>query len=346
MTIEISKRILTSRHAAPASVPNDDGGVVVFGEDDANVNPFIDLEADEWNSAIDDFSDEKEWLHILNDADARFKCFLTPPRNMSRPTWLEEFMLSGRQKRNEMKKKSNWRKGQQLLKFFVSRFFELSNAPHTPQVVFRACVVLGFYLISHPKSKSMTNLVLHLVRTSCPPTMSTEPVGSSRRMESSRSARVSRPLRPSRLARLSGARSQRSRPATRADTRKVIKNQETLYLMLITIHEQQLKGSRTTRGGKEQTTEFPEIQHISETDDSSSEEDEGQIESDIEEESEQDDENEVQESEEAHDERSQGEDDDENGQVSEGGEEDRDSRKRPRDEDDDAPLIRKRKQLP
>jgi len=219
MPIKLSPRILLRPDALPSrvvgrgalpsrvSVGRDEGGVIIQGEDNKDVNPFF-CDQEEWSSVLEQFGFDRRWAIPENEGDPRFTCFLQEPPNMLRPEWLEEFLSYGRKMRAEFKIRKSWKKQQSIIKFLVLRFFDRSKARQTEVSLFRASIVLGLFLICHPRSKSMTNMVLHLAR-SCPP--------------------------PARSTTLDPKPVRVSRPATKADLRKIIKNQETLHLMSLKV---------------------------------------------------------------------------------------------------------------
>jgi hypothetical protein len=167
MPIKLSPRILLTKDAQPSNLLVDDqGGVIIEGEDDEDVNPFV-CDQREWMSVLEGFGTGERWALPGDDGDERFTYFVREPPNMLRPKWLSEFLSYGRNLRSVFKSKGNWRKQQSLLKLIVMRFFDRSKAQQTKRSLFRASIVLGLFLICDRKSTSMTNMVLHLAR-SCP----------------------------------------------------------------------------------------------------------------------------------------------------------------------------------
>lgn len=173
-----------------------------------------------------------------------------PPPNMRRPEWLEDLLSYGRKQRSAFKNKRTWHKRQSLLKLLVSRFFVQSNAQQTKQSLFRACIVLGLFLMCNRKAHSMTSMVLHLL-VSCSPT----------------ARRTTLKHKPVRV----------SRPSTKADLRKIIQNQETLYVMSVNLASeiaklaQNRKGTRTNRIVDQEPDKVFEFVHLSDDSASASE---------------------------------------------------------------------------
>jgi hypothetical protein len=253
MPIKLSSRILLTSDVLPSRVSvHDDGGVIIQGEDNKAVNPFV-CDQQDWNSVLKDFGTETRWALPEAEGDLRFVCFNRGPPNIRRPEWLLKFLEYGRKLRSDFKSKGHWKRQQALLKLLVSRFFHQSKAPKTERSLFRACIVLGLFLICDSKDGSMTNMVLHLARSCSPPARSTtlDP----------------KPVRV-------------SRPGTKDDLRKVIQNQETLHLMLLKISmelgtlTQNRKRTRTNHVSKEPDQEADdvfEIAHLSDDSASASE---------------------------------------------------------------------------
>src|SRR5690349_10592986 len=131
MAITLSSRILlTSKAQASRVSVHDEGGVIIQGENNKDVNPFICDQA-EWASVLMDFGTDTQWALPKDEGDLRFVCFIREPPNMLRPEWLTKFLEYGRKLRSDFKSKGTWRKQQALLKLLVSRFFDYSKAPKT-----------------------------------------------------------------------------------------------------------------------------------------------------------------------------------------------------------------------
>jgi hypothetical protein len=243
MPIKLSSRVLLTSDAdavPPLVSVDDEDGVIIEGENNKDVNPF--LRDEEWISVLDTFGTARAWA-MPEEGDVRFSCFAREPSSMRRPEWLKAFMSYGRKLRFDFKIRASWRKQQSLLKLIVSRFFVESKAQQTRRSVFRACIVLGLFLIcDNSKDGTMTNMVLHLARSCSPP-----------------ARRATLDPKPVRV----------SRPATKSDLRKIIKNQETLFLMWhkntseIAKLAQNRKGTRTNPISDQEAEEVFEIVHLS-----------------------------------------------------------------------------------
>jgi hypothetical protein len=250
MPIKLSARILLRSDALPYLVGGrDEGGVIVEGENNEKINPFLSNAED---TVLMRLASNRQWTIPENEGDERFTCFLQEPPNMLRPGWFADFMDHARKMRSHFKVKGEkgygWKTQQSIIKHLVLRFFNDSKALKTKVSLFRASIVLALFLICHSKSKSMTNMVLHLARScSFPPP----------------ARRTAVDPKPVRL----------SRPSTKHDVRKVIKNQETLYVMLINLESeiakltQNRKGTRTNPIGDQEPDKVFEMVHLS--DDSS-----------------------------------------------------------------------------
>jgi hypothetical protein len=234
MPIKLSPIILLDSDALPSRVGGRDGcGVIIEGENDKKVNPFF-CEPELWDLELEEFGLVGRWKIPENERDERFTPFLHQP-NIPRPELLTDFLSYGRSLRNQFKKKANWRKRQAIIKFIVWQFFERSKARKTKVTVFRASIVLGLFLICHRKSKSMTNMLLHLAHSCVPPAPLARP------------ARMTTP-------------DPMSRPCTMGDLHKalsvVIENQGTLLTMLLNVIEitkpsQSRKRTRASAGSYE-----------------------------------------------------------------------------------------------
>lgn len=252
----------------PAAVSeHDEGGVIIQGEENHLINPFISGDIP-WKTVLKNFGtgDQDRWELPRDDLDRRYSCFKLEPPNMARPRWLPGFMNYAAKKRYEFKHpqiRSDWKHSQSLLKLLVIRFFELSKSPPTSRSLFRASIVLGLVLIAH-RDSSKTSMVLHLARSvmppqEAPPTLHPNPSRVSRR--------ATGPIRLSHPA-------TKSRPATKSDARKIVKNQESLCTMLIHISEeiarltQNRKGTRTNPIGDEKKIVGPGIVQLSDNSES------------------------------------------------------------------------------
>lgn len=281
MPIVLSSSILKSRFAVPAAVSEDDeGGVIIQGEENPLINPFISDKIP-WKTVLKYFGDQDRWELPRDELDRRYSCFMLEPPNMARPRWFRGFMDYAAKKRYEFKNPqigSDWKHSQSLLKLLVIRFFELSKSPLTNRSLFRASIVLGLVLIAH-RDSSKTSMVLHLARSVMPP----QEVPPNLHPNPSRvSRRASGPIRLSHP-------DTKSRPATKNDLRKIIKNQETLHVMLQHVLDSLPQGRKRTRANPasneadHQADKVFEILHLSDDSDAASE-----VEDDVEDEEEED----------------------------------------------------------
>lgn len=275
MPIVLSSSILKSRFAVPAAVPEDDeGGVIIQGEENPQINPFIS-DKSPWKTVLKYFGDRDQWELPRDELDRRYSCFMLEPPNMTRPRWFRGFMDYAAKKRYEFKNPqigSDWKHSQSLLKLLVIRFFELSKSPLTNRSLFRASIVLGLVLIAH-RDSSKTSMVLHLARSVMPPEPPEEAPRTLHPNPSRASRRASAPIGLSHPATKSGA-ATKSRPATKRDARKIVKNLESVYTMMVHISEeiarlnQNRKGTRANPIGDEKKIVGPGIEQLSDNSES------------------------------------------------------------------------------